>query len=121
MTPIATYTLLCCLGLSAGVLSGLFGIGGGVVIVMGLVALGMDQKTATGTSLAALIPPVGLLACLEYYRRGEMKLSWAAVIAVTLALGALGGAKLTAPMSPVLLKKLFGGFLIALGIKNILG
>jgi uncharacterized membrane protein YfcA len=107
------------IGLGAGVLSGLFGIGGGVVIVASLTAMGLDQKTATGTSLAALIPPVGLLACMEYYRRGEMKPGWAMIIAVTLAVGALVGAKLTAPMSPLLLKKLFGGFLVVLGIKNI--
>ncbi len=119
MTPALTYVLLGALGLAAGVLSGLFGIGGGVIIVLGLTSLGLDQKTATGTSLAALIPPVGLLACLEYYRRGQMKLSWAMIIAVTLAVGALAGAKLTAPMSPILLKKLFGGFLLILGLKNI--
>lgn len=116
-----TYIWLSLLGLTAGLLSGLFGIGGGVIIVLGLTGLGLSQKMATGTSLAAMIPPVGLLAALEYYRRGEMRLSWAAILAVGLAIGALFGAKLTAPLSPSIMKKLFGAFLVVMGLKNIFG
>lgn len=115
-----TYFWLGLLGLSAGVLSGLFGIGGGVLIVIGLTALGLDQKTATGTSLATLCVPLGvLLGAMEYHRRGEVRISWAIAIAIGLAAGGLIGAKLTAPMSPILLKRLFGGFLVLMGIKNL--
>ncbi len=64
-----TSLLVLGVGLLAGVLSGMFGIGGGVIIVIALTALGLDQKTATGTSLAAMIPPVGLLAVMEYHGR----------------------------------------------------
>ena len=66
-------TGLILIGLSAGLLSGLFGIGGGVLIVPALMyGLGFSQKMATGTSLAILLPPVGIAAVLEYYRHGAV-------------------------------------------------
>ena len=104
------------LGLVAGVLGGLFGIGGGLVIVPALVlAMGLDQKTATGTSLFALLWPVGVLGVWEYWRRGEMRADYGGWIAVGLVLGILIGAKLTAPMSPRTMKQLYGAFLLVAG------
>ncbi len=114
------YFWLAALGLAAGLLSGMFGVGGGVIIVMGLTALGLDQKTATGTSLAALAIPIGvILACAEYDRRGEVRPAWALILIVAMVLGGYLGARLTSPMSPLLLKRLFGVFLILMGIKNL--
>jgi uncharacterized membrane protein YfcA len=105
------------LGVAAGVLGGLFGIGGGLVIVPVLVlALGLDQKTATGTSLFALLWPVGALGVLEYWRRGEARIGLGAWIAVGLLLGILIGARLTRPMSADLLKRAYGVFLLAVGL-----
>ena len=104
------------LGTVAGVLGGLFGIGGGLVIVPVLVlALGLDQKTATGTSLFALLWPVGVLGVYEYWRRGEMRFDYGAWIAVGLVLGIYLGAKLVAPMSPAQMKRLYGVFLLVVG------
>lgn len=114
------YIWLGLLGLVAGVLSGLFGIGGGVIIVLGLTALGLNQKVATGTSLAALALPLGVMvATYEYHRRGEVKPEWAVVLLISMILGGFIGARLTAPMSPTLLKRLFGVFLIVMGIKSL--
>lgn len=105
------------LGLLAGVLGGLFGIGGGLVIVPVLVlCAGLDQKHATGTSLFALVWPVGLLGVWEYYRRGEVRLDWGGTIAVGLAIGVLIGAKLTAPLSPRTMKRAYGIFLLVVGV-----
>jgi len=80
------------IGLTAGVVSGLFGVGGAILIIPGLVLLaGLSQHTAQGTSLAALLLPVGLLGALQYYKRGEVNLPYAAIIAVGLFLGAFVG------------------------------
>lgn len=104
------------LGLGAGVLSGMFGIGGGLVIVPVLaLVIGLDQKTATGTSLFALMWPVGVLGVLEYYRREEIRIGAGAWIAVGLLIGAYFGARLTGTMSPDSLRKCYGFFLLIVG------
>src|SRR2546426_89110 len=90
-----TWVLVAAIGLVAGIVSGLFGVGGAIVIIPGLVLLlKMSQHAANGTSLAALLLPVGLLGTIEYYRRGEVNLPYAVVIAVGLLFGALIGALL---------------------------
>lgn len=110
--------LFIAIGLAAGVLSGLFGIGGGVLIIPALVYLaGMSPTQATGTSLAALLLPVGLLGALEYHRAGELKVSTALFIALGLFLGAGLGAKLALGMPPTYLRKLFAGFLMLMAIR----
>ena len=115
------YMLVALLGLVAGVISGLFGVGGAIVIVPGLVLLGkVPQHTANGTSLAALLLPVGLLGFLQYYKRGQVNLPYAALIAVGLLLGALLGAKLAGSMSDVWLKRAFGVLLLFVAGKLLL-
>lgn len=115
------YTLVALLGLVAGVVSGLFGVGGAIVIVPGLVLLGkIPQHTANGTSLAALLLPVGLLGFLQYYKRGQVNLPYAALIAVGLLLGALLGAKLAGSLSDMWLKRAFGVFLLLVAGKLLL-
>jgi uncharacterized membrane protein YfcA len=105
------------LGVSAGILSGMFGIGGGLVIVPVLILLlGYDPKTAVGTSLFALLLPTGLLGVLEYWRRGEMKPIPGFLIAVGLFSGAYFGARLTASMSASSMKRAYAVFLIVVAI-----
>jgi uncharacterized protein len=105
------------LGVSAGILSGMFGIGGGLVIVPVLVLLfGFDPKTAVGTSLFALLLPTGLLGALEYWRRGEMKPLAGLLIAVGLFSGAYFGARLTASLSASNMKRAYAVFLIVVAI-----
>ncbi len=106
------YLLVAVLGVVAGILSGLFGIGGAILIVPALVLLvKLPQHTASGTSLAALLLPVGFLGFWQYYKRGQVNLPYAAIIAVGLFLGALLGAKLAGSLSDTSLRRAFGGFL----------
>jgi len=105
------------IGLVAGVMSGLVGIGGGVIIVPVLVVLGLTQRQASGTSLAALLMPVGLLGVMEYARRHEVRVDYAVGIAVGLTVGALGGAWLAGYMTNTVLQRVFGLLLLAVSIK----
>ena len=101
------------IGLGAGVLSGLFGIGGGIVIVPALVFFtSMLQKTATGTSLAALLLPVGALGAWQYYKAGALDPRAALLLAPGLFLGALLGAKLALQLPSRDLQRAFAVFLV---------
>ncbi len=113
-----TWLLVAAIGLGAGVVSGLFGIGGAVVIIPGLVLLAkLPQHTANGTSLASLLLPVGLLGAVEYYRRGQVNVPYAAIIAGGLFLGAFLGAQLAGTMSDVVLRRAFGAFLLLVAVR----
>ena len=101
------------IGLAAGVLSGLFGIGGRIVIVPALLFFAhMHPSTATGTSLGALLLPVGALGAWEYYRNGSVDLRASALIAGGLFFGAYFGARLNQMLSPVQAKRAFAVFLV---------
>lgn len=111
-----TLLWLLLIGLSAGVLSGLFGIGGGVLIVPALVyGLGFSQKLATGTSLAILLPPVGIAAVYEYYQHGNVDVKAALVIALMVLVGGWLGAQVSNQLDTKIIKALFGVFLVVLG------
>src|SRR5437879_13183375 len=97
-----TWVLVALIGLVGGVVSGLFGVGGAIVIVPALVLLvKLPPHTASGTSLAALLLPVGLLLAIEYYRRGQVNVSYAIILAAGLFVGASGGARLAGGLSGV--------------------
>ena len=114
----AALWVLLLVGLGAGVLSGMFGIGGGVVIVPALVALlKFDQKLAVGTSLAALLLPVSAGAVVAYYQAGMLDFGVAALVAVGLIVGAFGGAKLAISLPSSTVKRLYGIFLILIGLR----
>lgn len=108
------------IGVVGGVLSGMFGIGGGVIIVPALVALGFTQRQASGTSLAALLLPVGLLGVIEYARRHEIRFHYGIGIAIGLLVGVLAGALLAGRLSNPLLERLFGLFLGVVALKFLL-
>ena len=94
------------IGIIAGFLAGMVGVGGGLIIVPALVYLfKMDQHTAQGTSLAVLLPPTGLLAFIEYYKAGHIHVGMAVMIALgALAGGYFGGAWAQQLSGPVLRK-----------------
>jgi uncharacterized membrane protein YfcA len=105
------------LGLVAGTIGGMFGIGGGLIMVPALILIfGLDLKTATGTSLFAQLLPVGVLGVLEYWRRGEVQVGAGLWIALGILFGALLGAKLTGVVPGGDMKRLYGLFLVAVGI-----
>jgi hypothetical protein len=113
------YTLLL-IGLGAGVLSGMFGIGGGIVIVPALtVLLNYDQKRAVGTSLGALLMPVGLPGVLVYYADGTLDLPVAAGVAAGLVIGSIVGARVALNLSSIQVKRLYGVFLLIVAIRFI--
>jgi len=112
--------LVLLIGLAAGVLSGLLGIGGGILLVPCLVYLfGLSQHAAQGTTLALMVPPIGLLAAWTYYKEGYVDVRIAAVICVGFFLGGLFGAKFATSINEELLKKVFGVALLLVAIKMI--
>src|SRR3954468_9954263 len=110
--------LFIAIGLGAGVIAGIFGIGGGIVIGPALILLAKFQpQTATGTSLGALLLPVGALGAWEYYRRGHLNITAALWIALGLFLGAWFGARLAQSLSGPQLQKAFAIFLVLMAIR----
>lgn len=109
---------LILIGLCAGVFAGMFGIGGGLIIVPALVLIyGMTQHAAVGTSLGAILLPVGALSAWVYWKNGNLNIMYAALIAGGLFLGAYFGAKLVQPVSDVTLRRMFAGFLILVSLR----
>ena len=101
------------LGLFAGTLSGMFGIGGGIILIPGLVFLaGLTQHEAQGTTLAIMLLPIGLLAVMKYYHSGHVHFYIAAFICVGFLIGGLLGANMAEGISNLVLRKAFGVFLM---------
>jgi uncharacterized membrane protein YfcA len=114
--------LLLLVGLLGGIFSGLIGIGGGIVLVPALVLLlGLSQHTAQGTTLAAMVPPIGLLAAWTYYSKGYVDLKIAGLICLGFFIGGLFGAKFAVGIPEPILKKVFGAVLLLVSLKMILG
>ncbi|MFL5486684.1 MAG: TSUP family transporter [Gemmatimonadaceae bacterium] len=110
--------LFIVIGLAAGVLAGLFGIGGGIIIGPALILWArFAPQTATGTSLAALLLPVGALGAWEYYRRGHLNIAAALWIALGLFLGTWFGARIAQSLSGPQLQKAFAIFLVLIAIR----
>ena len=120
--PQPSFALLFAVGVFAGILSGLFGIGGGVVIVPALIYIaGFRQHVATGTSLAVLLPPIGVAAAYEYYRNGNVNVRAAAIIALAVLIGGWLGAVIANRMAGPQLRLAFGVFVVGLGIYLVYG
>jgi len=112
---------LMLLGMIAGYFSGLVGIGGGVIIVPALVLLfGFSQHNAQGTTLALLVPPIGILGALTYYQKGYVDVKSAAFICVGFVVGGYLGGKLAVALPDYILKRVFAVILIGLGVRMLL-
>jgi uncharacterized membrane protein YfcA len=119
---VSEWVLFVIIGICGGVASGLFGIGGGIVIIPALVYwAGFSQHKATGTSLAVLLPPIGIAATLEYYRKGNVDLRAALIIAAAMLVSAWGGALLANQMKGPHLRLIFGVFVTAVGVYLVYG
>jgi uncharacterized membrane protein YfcA len=117
-----SFALLFAIGVFAGILSGLFGIGGGVVIVPALIYIaGFRQHLATGTSLAVLLPPIGVAAAYEYYRNGNVNIRAAAIVAIAVLIGGWVGAVIANRMAGPQLRLAFGIFVVGLGVYLVYG
>ena len=104
----------------AGVFGGMFGVGGAIIMIPALVYfLGVDQHTAQGTSLAVMLPPIGLFAAYNYYKAGQVNLWYAIIIAVTFMIGGYFGSKIALNLPENLMKKIFGIFLLLTALRLI--
>ena len=114
---LAMILLLAC---GVGVCSGLFGVGGGVILVPMLVLLlAFDQHKAQGTSLIALVPPTGLLAFINYAHAGQVRWIVGLLIMPGVVLGGLYGSRIAQRLAPVRMRRVFAGLLFALGLWQI--
>lgn len=110
------------LGLLAGILSGFLGLGGGVVLIPALVYLfDLTQHQAQGTTLAIMVPPIGLLAALRYYYSGNVKISIAVFICLGFFFGGLIGAHFVQRIPDLMLRRIFGFFIFIVAVKMMLG
>ena len=110
--------ILIMIGLSAGMLSGLIGVGGGIIIVPALIYfVGFTQKQAQGTSLGLLLLPIGILAVLNYYNKGLIDVKVVFIMAIGFLVGGFLGSKLALIISEAALKKIFAIVLFYTGFK----
>ena len=115
-----TALILIIIGLMAGVFGGVFGVGGAIVMIPAMVYfLGVDQHTAQGTSLAVMLPPIGLFAAYNYYKAGQVNIWYALVIAVSFMIGGYFGSKIALNLPEHIMKKVFGIFLIIMALRLI--
>ncbi len=109
---------LLAIGLAAGMLSSVVGIGGGVLVVPALVILfAMSQKVAQGTSLVMLLPPIGIFAVINYYKAGYVDFKIAGILCVAFIVGSYFGSKVALNLPESTLKRIFGVFLMILAVK----
>lgn len=112
-----TWLVLTLIGMAGGMAAGVFGIGGGVIVVPALVYwAGFSQHMATGTTVAVMLPPIGLAAAYEYYRHGNVDVRAALIIAVTMFVGAWLGAVVANELNEHYLHLSFGIFIGGLGL-----
>ena len=117
MSPLSILLLLI-VGLCAGYIGGLAGVGGGIILVPALVfILGFSQHLAQGTSLAIMLPPIGILAAWQYYEQGEMDVKVALVVIAGYLIGNYLGGKLATNVSDDTLRKVFAVFMLIVSIK----
>lgn len=113
-----TYFVYALWGTIIGVFSGVIGIGGGILIVPTLVFLfGLTQHQAQGTSVAMMIPPIGLMAAIKYYNEGNVIIPIAVIGAAGFFFGGYFGAGLAHLFSDIALKRMFGSVLVLVGLK----
>lgn len=117
---LTTILLLIVIGILAGLFSGMFGVGGGIVMIpLMAFALGFTQHEAQGTSLAVLAIPVTFLAAYNYYEAGHVNWKYAAIIAITFVVGGYLGSKVAILIDQSLLKKIFGILMIIVALRMI--
>lgn len=115
-------SILLFIGILAGFLSGLVGIGGGIIIVPMLVYfLGFSQHTAQGTTLFMFLFPIGILGVYNYYKAGSVDMKMAGVICITFIIGSYFGSKLSLTIDKETIKKIFGVIFLIIALKMIFG
>lgn len=112
--------ILILIGLAAGVLSGMFGVGGGIIIVPALILfLGMTQHEAQGTSLGLMLLPIGILAAWNYFNTGNLNVRAGLIIALTFVIGGYFGSKMALGLQEIWLKRIFGVLMLLVALRFI--
>lgn len=118
---VQTIIILSAIGLSAGILSGFVGIGGGIIIVPALIyLLGLTQHQAQGTSLFLMLPPIGILAVYNYYQSGTINFWFGGIIAITFIIGGYFGSRWSLKLDPSLVKFIFGILMLYVAVRMVL-
>lgn len=110
--------LLIIIGIITGFMAGMLGIGGAIIMIPALVFfLGLTQQAAQGTSLAVMLPPIGILAAYNYYKAGQVNIKFALILAAAFIVGSYFGSKLAINIPQPVLKKIFGVLLLLVAAK----
>ena len=115
---VQTILIIIMVGIAAGILGGLVGVGGGIIIVPALVYfIGFSQKTAQGTSLGLIMLPVGILGVLQYYKQGHVDFKVVGILAVGFLIGSFFGSKFALSLPQETIKKIFAILMVLIAIK----
>ena len=110
--------ILIVIGIVTGIMAGMFGIGGAIIMIPTLVIfMGLSQHAAQGTSLAVMLPPIGIIAAFNYFKAGQVNIKFAIILAVTFIIGSYFGSKIALSLPQPLLKKIFGILLLIVAAK----
>ena len=110
--------ILIAIGIISGIMAGMLGIGGAIIMVPALVfVMGLNQHTAQGTSLAVMLPPIGIIAAFNYYKAGQVNIKFALILAAAFLIGSYFGSKFALNLPQPVLKKIFGILLILVAAK----
>lgn len=114
--------LLIGIGIVTGAMAGMLGIGGAIVMIPALVFfLGFSQQMAQGTSLAVMLPPIGIIAAYNYYKAGQVNIKYALILAACFLIGSYFGSKLALNLPQAVLKKIFGVLMLAVAARMLIG
>jgi uncharacterized membrane protein YfcA len=118
---VSTILILLIIGIITGVFAGMLGIGGGLVVIPALVmVMGMSQQAAQGTSLAMMLPPIGIIAAYNYYKAGHVDIKFAILLSLAFIIGSYFGSKLAVKLPQDVLKRIFGVFLLLVAAKMLI-
>jgi uncharacterized protein len=110
--------ILIGIGILSGFMAGMLGIGGAIIMIPAMIfLLGLSQQSAQGTSLAVMLPPIGVIAAYNYYKAGEVNFKYALILAAFFIVGSYFGSKLAVNIPQVILKKIFGVLLLLVAAK----
>jgi uncharacterized membrane protein YfcA len=118
---ISTLIIVCVIGIITGIMAGMLGIGGAIIMIPALVyILGFNQQLAQGTSLAVMLPPIGILAAYNYWKAGQVNMKFALILAAAFIIGSYFGSKFALNIPQTILRKIFGVLLLIVAAKMLL-
>ena len=113
--------LLLAIGVVTGIMAGMLGIGGAIIMIPALVfIIGFGQQMAQGTSLAVMLPPIGIIAAYNYWKAGQVNLKVALILAVAFIIGSYFGSKIALQLPQQTLKKIFGILLLLVAARMLI-